>query len=138
MDPTFLPAWRLAEMIRGGAISCLELLDHYISRIERLDGRTNAVVVRDFDRARECARTLDAQRGDGRAGPLFGVPMTVKESFNLAGLPTTWGYEDQRNSAAHEDALAVQRLTAAGTVVLGKTNVPVSLATGRASIRCMA
>ena len=128
MDPTFLPAWRLAELIRGGAISCLELLDHYIARIERLDGRTNAVVVRDFDRARERARTLDAQRRDGRAAPLFGVPMTVKESFNLAGLPTTWGYEEQRNSAAHEDALAVQRLTAAGAVVFGKTNVPVSLA----------
>jgi amidase len=46
MDPTFLPAWRLAELIRGGAISCLELLCHYIARIERLDGRTNAVVVR--------------------------------------------------------------------------------------------
>jgi amidase len=89
MDPTFLPAWRLAELIRGGAISCLELLDHYIARIERLDVRTNAVVVRDFDRARERARTLDAQRNSGRATPLFGVPMTVKESFNLAGLPTT-------------------------------------------------
>ena len=59
------------------------------------------------------------------AAPLFGVPMTVKESFDLAGLPTTWGYEEQRNSAAHEDALAVQRLKAAGAVVFGKTNVPV-------------
>jgi amidase len=128
MDPTFLPAWRLAELIRGGAISCLELLDHYIARIERLDGRTNAVVVRDFDRARARARTLDAQRGDGRATPLFGVPMTVKESFNLAGLPTTWGHAEQRHSAAHEDALAVQRLNQAGAVVFGKTNVPVDLA----------
>jgi amidase len=128
MDPTFLPAWRLAELIRGGAITCLELLDHYIARIERLDGRTNAVVVRDFDRARDRARALDRQRRDGRAGPLFGVPMTVKESFNLTGLPTTWGYEEQRNSHAREDALPVQRLTAAGAVVFGKTNVPVSLA----------
>ncbi len=127
-DPTFLPAWRLAELIRGGAMSCLELLDHYIARIERLDGKTNAVVVRDFERAREYARKLDGQRKDGRATPLFGVPMTVKESFNLAGLPTTWGHEAQRNSAAHEDALAVQRLTAAGAVVFGKTNVPVDLA----------
>jgi amidase len=127
-DPTFLPAWRLTEMIRSGAISCLELLDHYIARVERLDSKTNAVVVRDFDRARESARALDTQRKDGRATPLLGVPMTVKESFNLAGLPTTWGYEEQRNSAAHEDALPVQRLKAAGAVVFGKTNVPVSLA----------
>jgi amidase len=127
-DPTFLPAWRLAELIRGGAFSCLELLDHCIARVERLDGRTNAVVVRDFDRARGRARLLDQQRKGGRATPLFGVPMTVKESFNLEGKPTTWGYEQQRNSVAHEDALAVQRLTAAGAVVFGKTNVPVSLA----------
>jgi len=51
-DPTFLPAWRLAELVRTGAIGCLELLDHYIARVERLDDHTNAVVVRDFDRAR--------------------------------------------------------------------------------------
>ncbi len=129
MDPTFLPAWRLAEMIRGGAISCLELLDHCIARVERLDGKTNAVVARDFARARARARNLDSQRKDGRATPLFGVPMTVKESFNLAGLPTTWGHEAQRNSAAHEDALAVQRLTAAGAVVpSARPTVPVDLA----------
>jgi amidase len=128
MDPTFLPAWRLAEMIRGGAIGCLELLDHYIARVERLDDQTNAVVVRDFDRARERARMLDRERRDGRTTPLFGVPMTVKESFNVAGLRSTWGHEEYRNHIATEDALAVQRLTAAGAVVFGKTNVPVDLA----------
>ena len=127
-DPTFLPAWRLAELIRSGAIGCLELLDHYISRVERLDDRTNAVVVRDFDRARDRARALDRQRIDGRAQTLFGVPMTVKESFNVAGLRSTWGHEEYRNNVATEDALAVQRLAAAGAVVFGKTNVPVSLA----------
>ena len=110
MDPAFLPAWRLAELVRGGAIGCLELLDHYIARVERLDDRTNAVVVRDFDRARERARTLDQQRRDGRAGPLFGVPMTVKESFNVAGLRTTWGLRSIATTSPHEDALAVQRL----------------------------
>src|SRR5262249_13433813 len=113
-DPTFLPAWRQAELVRGGAISCLELLDHCIARVERLDTKLNAVVVRDFERAREQARALDRQGRDGRACPLFGVPMTVKESFNLAGHPTTWGHEEQRNSHAHDDALPVQRLKAAG------------------------
>ncbi len=103
MDPTFLPATRLAELVRNRDISALELLDHYISRIERLDQRTNAVVVRDFDGARKRVRVLDSQ--SDRSAPLFGVPMTVKESFNLAGLPTTWGYEAQRDSAAAEDAL---------------------------------
>jgi amidase len=126
MDPTFFSATRLAELVRNREVSALELLDHYISRVERLDQRTNAVVVRDFERARKRARALDSQ--SDRSAPLFGVPMTVKESFNLAGLPTTWGYEAQRSSAAVEDALPVQRLTHAGAVVFGKTNVPVSLA----------
>jgi amidase len=127
MDPSFLPAWRLAELTRAGEIGCLELLDHFIARVERLDGRINAVVVRDFTRARQRARRLDeGARRDG--GPLFGVPMTVKESFDLAGLPSTWGYEERRGHRAQVDALAVQRLEQAGAVVFGKTNVPVGLA----------
>ncbi len=127
MDPTFLPAWRLAEIARAGEIGCLELLDHFIGRVERLDRRLNAVVVRDFERARVRARSLD--QGARRNGaPLFGVPMTVKESFDLDPHPTTWGYEERRGHRAEQDALAVQRIEAAGAVVFGKTNVPVGLA----------
>ncbi len=127
MDPTFLPAWRLAELTRQREIGCLELLDHFIARVERLDGRLNAVAVRDFERARTCARALD-RRGQDRTETLFGVPMTVKESFDLAGQPTTWGLEERKSHRAEQDALAVQRLEQAGAVVFGKTNVPVSLA----------
>ena len=122
----FLPAWRLADMVRAGTIGCLELLDFFIGRVERLDGRLNAVVVRDFDRARERARVLDNQAD--RSGALFGVPMTVKESFDLRGYPTTWGFEHLRGHRAVGDAVAVQRLEAAGAIVFGKTNVPVALA----------
>ncbi len=126
MNPTFLPAWRLAELTSSGEIGCLELLDHYIARVERLNNRINAVVTRDLERARTRARALDSS---GRnKGPLFGVPMTVKESFDLIGLPTTWGHEDRKPHRADADALAVQRLEQAGAVVFGKTNVPVSLA----------
>ena len=127
MDPSFLPAWRLAELIRGGAIGCVELLDHFIARVEALDGKTNAVVVRDFERAREHARALDKQRSAGHTAPLLGVPMTVKESFGVAGLRSTWGFEEHRDHIAHEDALAIKRLKAAGAVIFGKTNVPVAL-----------
>ncbi len=126
MDPTFLPAWRLAELTTSGEIGCVELLDHYIARVERLNPRINAVVVRDLQRARERARSLD--RNGSHKGPLFGVPMTVKESFDIAGLPTTWGYADRKPHRAEADALAVQRLEQAGAVVFGKTNVPVALA----------
>src|SRR5690242_17812290 len=122
----FLPATALAAMVREGRIGCLELLDHMIARVERLDSRINAVVVRDFERARERARALD-NGTIWQKGPLFGVPMTVKESFDVAGLPTTWGFEDYRQNVTTADALAVQRLKRAGAVVFGKTNVPVGL-----------
>jgi amidase len=127
MDPTFLPAWRLAELTRAGEIGCLELLDHYIAREQRLNPRINAVIARDLEPARKRARNLDRRSGD-RNAPLFGVPMTVKESFDLTGLPSTWGYEDRRHHRADADALAVERIEAAGAVLYGKTNVPVGLA----------
>jgi amidase len=122
----FRSATELAAMVRQNRIGCLELLDHMIARVERLDARINAVVVRDFERARERARALD-NSGAQDKGPLFGVPMTVKESYDVAGLPTTWGFEEYRQNVAREDALAVQRFKRAGAVVFGKTNVPVSL-----------
>ena len=126
MDP-FLPAWRLAELTTSGQIGCLELLDAYIVRVESLDERINAVVVRDFERARTRARALD-NGGRAEAGPLFGVPMTVKESFDYSGHPTTWGYKFRLDHRAAVDALPVRRLEAAGANVFGKTNVPVALA----------
>ena len=126
MDPTFLPAVKLAELTRAREIGCLELLDHYISRVERLDGPINAVVVRDFDRARDQAKKLDQQTD--RTAPLFGVPMTVKESFDVEGLPTTRGHASLKDHRAKNASLPIRRLRAAGAVIFGKTNVPVDLA----------
>ncbi len=126
MDLSFQPATRLASRLRAGELSCRELLDHYIARVERLDPRINAVVVRDFDRARDRARALDA--GGDRNAPLFGVPMTVKESFDIADLPTTRGHVEALAHRAGASSLAIRRLEAAGAVVFGKTNVPVDLA----------
>jgi amidase len=126
MDPSFLPATQLAELTRSRAIGCVELLDFFIARVERLDPRINAVVVRDFDRARDHARALDAQ--SDRSAPLFGVPMTVKESFDVAGLPTTRGHVAQAAHSAAISTLPIRRLQSAGAVVFGKTNVPVDLA----------
>jgi len=125
MEP-YLPAWRLAQMTATGQIGCLELLDFYIARTEAQNPRINAVVVKDYDRARTRAKALD-NAGRASAGPLFGVPMTIKESFNLTDHPTTWGFPFRKDHRATEDALAVRRLTAAGAVVFGKTNVPVGL-----------
>ncbi|MEQ8178571.1 MAG: amidase family protein [Amphiplicatus sp.] len=121
-------AKELAEAVRAKSVSALELTDAAIARIEALDGPINAVVVRDFDRAREQARQVDLRVAQGANLPLAGVPMTVKESFNVAGLPTTFGLEFAKDYRPAEDADAVRRLKDAGAVILGKTNVPAGLA----------
>ena len=128
-DPALLPAHELARGLRRREWSSLELLDHFAARVERLDRRINAMPVRDLDRAREAARAADARLAAGQVdGPLHGVPISVKESFNVAGLPTTYGFEAFRHNLAATDAVTVQHLKAAGAIVFGKTNVPVSLA----------
>ena len=120
-------ATELAAALAARKVSAAELTDQAIARIEARDGPINAVVVRDFDRARTAAKAADAALARGEKGALLGLPMTVKESHNVAGLPTTWGFEHARGWIAPEDSVGVARLKAAGAVILGKTNVPVSL-----------
>jgi amidase len=122
-------AGELASAVAARRVGALELCDAAIRRIERLDGAINAVVVRDFDRAREQAVACDQALARGGAGlPLLGVPMTVKESYDVAGLPTSWGLPPFRGFVAQRDAVLVARLKSAGAVILGKTNVPPALA----------
>jgi amidase len=117
-------AGELAQSLAKKEISALELTDQFIARIEALDGDLNAVPVRDFARAREAARAADGALARGERRTLLGVPVTIKESYNIAGLPTTWGIPAARDFVPEEDALAVARLKSAGVVILGKTNVP--------------
>jgi len=121
-------ALQTAAAIRSGETSAILECEAAIARIEARDGPINAVVVRDFDRARDAAREADRRLASGDTAPFLGVPMTVKESFNIAGLPTSWGFAEYRENIATEDAVAVKRLKAAGAVILGKTNIPVGLA----------
>ena len=109
-------------------VSSAELVNLAIARIETYDSRLNAVVVRDFERARVAAGEADAALARGERRPLLGLPMTVKESFNIVGLPTTWGIPSAKGWQPTEDAVAVVRLKAAGAIILGKTNVPLLLA----------
>jgi amidase len=120
-------AKELLEALQGRKISAIELTDHVIHRIETVDPQINAVVVRDFDRARDGAKMADAALSRGERRPLLGIPMVVKESFNIAGLPTTWGIPTFKDWTPKEDAVAVTRLKSAGAVILGKTNVPLVL-----------
>lgn len=121
-------AGELLADLAARRVSSVELLDQAIARIEALDKSINAVVVRDFDRARQASIAADQALARGERRPLLGLPMTVKESFNVAGLPTTWGIPAFKDWRPTEDAVAVQRLKAAGAVIIGKTNVPVALA----------
>jgi amidase len=116
----------LLKALANRHVSSRDLVDAAIARIEALDGKINAVVVRDFDRACEAAAVADAARARGERRPLLGLPITVKESFNISGLPTSLGdpkFEERRPKA---DTLAVERLKAAGAVILGKTNLPLA------------
>jgi len=121
-------AGQLAAALADRTVSALELFEAAVARIDALDGPINAVVVRDFDRAREAAKAADAALARGERRPLLGVPITVKEAFNVAGLPTTWGSPLFKDWIAPTDATAVARLKGAGAVILGKTNVPPFLA----------
>jgi Asp-tRNA(Asn)/Glu-tRNA(Gln) amidotransferase A subunit family amidase len=87
----FATTKELTAALTGRRISALELADHFIARIEALDGKLNAVVVRDFERARAAAKAADAALARRDDRPLLGIPIVIKESFDVAGLPTTWG-----------------------------------------------
>lgn len=129
MDMCYRGALELAAAIRRREISAVELLDLHLDRIGRFNPALNAIVVLDTDAAREAALKADAALAAGaETGPLHGVPMTVKESFDLAGHPSTFGRPERRDHRAARDALAVERLKAAGAVIMGKTNVPIDLA----------
>jgi amidase len=118
----------LRTMLDARHVSAMELLEHAVGRIETHDPRINAMAVRDFERARASAAEADAALARGERRPLLGIPMTVKEAFNVGGLPTSWGLPSGREWKPGEDAVAVARLKAAGAVILGKTNLATALA----------
>ena len=122
-------ALQLARRVRAREISCVELLQAHLQRVQRLNPVINAVVVMQEEVALQRARDADAALAQGEHwGPLHGLPMTVKEAFDVVGLPTTWGFEKFRDNIATQNATMVQRLLDAGAVIYGKTNVPVALA----------
>ncbi len=124
----FADATTLAKKIKAKEISAAELLAHYVQRVERYNPEINAVVCTQVEKATTRAAAADAALARGEDwGPLHGVPMTVKESYNIEGLPTTWGVPELKDNIASEDAVACQRLQNAGAVIFGKTNVPIHL-----------
>ena len=113
-EVAFRSATGLAAAIRAREIGCRELLEHYLARVERHNPALNAIVVTDLVKARQRADAADAALARGESwGALHGLPMTVKESFDVAGLPTTWGLTELKDNIPTANALAVDRLLAA-------------------------
>jgi len=126
-DWAYTSLTQLSKALSSREVSAVEITTESIARIERLDAKINAVCVRDFDAALQAAKRADEAIARDERQPLLGIPITIKESINVAGLPTTWGIPHHRNFKADKDAVCVARTRAAGAVILGKTNVPLGL-----------
>ena len=121
----FQSATQLGALIRGGQVSSRELLDQYLERIERLNPAVNAVVTLDVERARARADAADVALRRGEIwGPLHGLPITIKDSIETAGIRTTAGAAAFSNHTPAVNAPSVERLVNAGAIVFGKTNTP--------------
>jgi amidase len=124
-DPITMSAQELVDALRGRHVSSRELLAHFLRRIGEDGGSLNAVVTVDEDRAYAEALAADEAliRGES-VGLLHGLPMTVKDTIETAGMRTTSGSPELAGHIPHRDADAVARLRASGAVIFGKTNVP--------------
>lgn len=121
----FLPAHRLASMIRSGEISSAEALEAYLAQIHRHNGALNAIVTLDEEGARKRAREADEALCEGRIwGPLHGVPVTVKDNYATKGMRTTSSHPPLAEFVPDFDATVVARVREAGAIIIGKTNMP--------------
>ena len=124
-DPLLLSAGAQLALLRDGTLSAGELLTLTLDRITALNPAINAVVHLDADGARAAAAASDARRQSGEARPLEGLPVTIKDALDVAGMPSTAGHPGMKGRIPEHDAVAVRRLREAGAVIVGKTNVPV-------------
>src|SRR5690348_13513949 len=119
----FASATRLAGLIRAKELSSVEVVDAHLARIEQVNPRLNAVVQLTADAARRRAKEADSALARGETwGPLHGVPVSIKDAFETAGVVSTGGTLGRKGFVPTEDATVVQRLRAAGAIPLGKTN----------------
>jgi amidase len=131
-DIAFLPATELLDLLHEKKVSSRELLDGYLDRVERINPAINAIVTLDVDRARERAAAADEATAKGESwGPLHGLPLTVKDVFETAGLRTTCGNPEWSDYVPERDAVLVSRLRNAGAVIFGKTNTPTLASDGQ-------
>ena len=120
-----LSATELAQRIARRQLSSAEVVDAHLARIDAVNPALNAVVRVLADEARAAAALADKRLADGETvGPLHGVPFTVKENIDMAGLPTTWGVPALATAVVPADAPVVERMRAAGAIPIARTNLP--------------
>lgn len=125
MELTSLSATMIARAIRTKLFSSVDVVDAHLSRLEAVNPQLNAVVQLAADAARKQAREADQAVTRGEIiGPLHGVPVTIKDSLDTAGMVSTWGTQGRATFVPQQDATVVARLRAAGAILLGKTNTP--------------
>src|SRR5262247_3551807 len=124
MDLLFTPASRLATLMRQRKVSPLEVTQAVLAQIERVNPKVNAYCTVAAESALADARkaTATVTRRSARPGALHGVPVSIKDLTPTRGIRTTWGSKIHEHDVPEEDALIVQRLKAAGAIVVGKTN----------------
>src|ERR1700674_3737747 len=124
-DLTFLSAVSMAECVRKKQVSPVDLVDAHLAKIERLNPILNAFVQVDAERVRRAAQDAEsAVMHELTLGPLHGVPVSIKSSFNVAGLRCEAGTRLRAGFVARQDAPLVTRLKDAGAIILGTTNAP--------------
>jgi amidase len=122
-DP-FASATTMLAALQLRRISAVELLDYHLRRIARFNPTLNAIVIPDFEQARHAAAEADTARTAGHDAPLLGLPITLKDTIDVAGLRSTAGVERFAHYHATADAPLTARLRSAGAIIIGKTNVP--------------
>src|SRR5579863_161392 len=120
-----MPARRIAALIAARDLSSTEAVDHFLSRLGAVNGKLNAVVVDLADSARQTAAKVDEALSRGeKLGPLAGVPVTIKECFDLIGTASTFGLASRRGEIESKNDPHVAALRAAGAIPMAKTNLP--------------
>jgi amidase len=123
----FSAAIEMLSALRAKRISAVELYELHVARIERFNPALNAIIVETFERGRREAAAADKRLAAGERAPLLGLPLTLKESEQVAGLPQTAGIMPLRDYKPDADGHVAKRVFRAGAALLGKTNIPVAL-----------
>ena len=121
----FDSAHEILEKIKQGEVSSLEVLESFLDQVEKVNPKINAIVALDIERAKEKAKEADNKISlKSKLGPLHGLPMTIKDAFEVEGIVSTGGNPAWKDNIPKRNAEAVQRLVDAGAIIFGKTNVP--------------